>query len=341
MEKIYLLSCENAMPFVHSLLKELAKFCTKDEFRLLASTENYFANGEVKATLQESVRGKNIFILQCVESSAYLDKADKKHSLNDNIIALFTTIDAAKRDGAAKITVLLLPYPYSRQEKPRLREPITASLIAQFLESQGITAIVSVDIHAEAIAGFLKNVSFININTSNIMINYFQSHYAEQLNNLVVVSPDIGGAVRARYFASKLKSGLALVSKERDYTKQNKVEKVTLIGEVSGKNALIVDDMIDTGGTMVSVIKLLKKEDVKEIYIISALALFSPPCVERFDILYRDGLLHKVITTDIIHHGNDFVDNNQWCEVMSLAPLFAKLLSTLTKGRSVAELLEN
>ncbi len=341
MEKIYLLSCQNALPFVQSVLQELGKFCTQNEFHFVKSSENYFANGEVKTVIEESVRGKEVFIVQSVESSQYNQNVLHKRTLNDNLMALFTAIDAAQRAGAKAVHVLLLPYPYSRQDKQKSREPITARIIAQFLESLNVHTLITVDIHAESIAGFFRKTHFLNINTSNLLIKHFLQNYGQEMEDLVVVSPDVGGAVRARYYASKLQANLALVSKERDYTQLNKVEKVTLIGDVQDKYALIVDDMIDTGGTMVNVVKLLKENSVKKILIAAPLGLFSSPCAQRFDSLFQEKLLDKVIVTNAINHGDAFAFDHEWLEVISLAPFFAQLFVCLAKKGSVTELLEN
>jgi len=338
-ERIHLLCCANARIFAQNIIEELSKFCTKDDFHVIKSSEYYFANGEIKTVIEDSIRGKSIYIVQCIESSSQLVE-ERKKSINDNLMALFTAIDAVRRAGAEKTHVILMPFPYSRQEKQKFREPITASIIAQFLESLGITTLVTVDIHAEAIAGFFRSTNLLNIQSANTLIKHLQTKHVEYLTNLVVVSPDVGGASRARYFASKLGSDLALVSKERDYSQLNKVERVTLIGNVKNKNALVVDDMIDTGGTIVNVVKILKQNGVKNIFVCCAFPLFSPPCIQRFDALYNEQLLDKVIATDAINHGQDFADNHPWYEQVSIAPLFAQILSTLSKNGSISELLE-
>ncbi len=184
--------------------------------------------------------------------------------VSDNILALKTLINSARISGASKINVILPTFPFSRQDKSFSREGITAKMFAQEIELLGVNTLIALDIHNLAIAGFFDKCIFENLKGFRDITRFVKKNMP--LENLVVSSPDIGGLKRAEGYASELKIDLISIYKERSYTKIDQIDKMYILGEVIGKNVLLVDDMIDTGGTLYNAAKLLKKEGANEIY---------------------------------------------------------------------------
>lgn len=332
--KLGIIACSSGKYFAEEMLKTLGTICQPGECRLIDTKESTFANGETKTVINEHIRGDDIFIVQCVD-----DPLSEK-SVNDLFMELLTAVDATKRSDAGHITPVVFPFPYSRQEKQGAREPITASIVVRTLEDAGATGIMTLDVHAEAIGGFFRKAIFFNLYASHAIIRYFTKQFNIDPLDLVVVSPDAGGAKRARYFARTIGSKLAIVNKERDYSKVNVVEKVTLIGDIKKKNALIVDDMIDTGGTMCSVAELLKEKGVENIYMACSYALLHGKAVERFDDLYKRGIIKAVIGTNVVHRGEEFEKNYPWYKSVSMASFFAKVIKKINEEKSTLEVFD-
>jgi len=331
--KLTIISCEAGQYFADSLVKELAKFRSEQEIRHVNMKEEMFANGEIKVAIEKSVRGDDVFIVQCVENPHH------PKSINDRLMAMFCAIDAARRAGASFVNLIVPTYPYARQEKKKAREPITASLIANVLESLSLNSIITLDVHADAITGFFQTSDFINLFAANTIMRHLNTNYADLVNNLVVVSPDTGGAPRARFYARKLGAELALMNKERDYSTINVVEKVTLIGDVTGKNVLLVDDIVDTGGTIVGVINELKKHGAKEVLVATTFPLMNGKCIDKFVELFNSGSLKALIGTDAVYHNEKFFELNPWYKEVSIAPLFAKVINTINLRKPISDVI--
>ena len=299
--------------------------------RLTDTEEVHFANGEMKTVIHENIRGDDHYIVQC------MDDPLSDRSINDNLMALLTAINAAYQSDADSITVIIPQYPYSRQERKKTREGITAKQIAQFIEVSGAHRVITLDVHAEAIMGFFSTARLEDLHASRTIINHFKQHY--ETGNLIITSADVGGAEKARFYSKAMQTDLAIVDKARDYSKTSVVESMRLVGDVEGKNVLIPDDMISTGGTIVNAAKLLREHGAKKIYAACSLPFFNGKATRILAEAYDQGYIERVIGTDAVMHGSDFIKNNPWYDEISIAPLFAKVIHNINAKRSVSELL--
>ena len=224
-----------------------------------------FSEGEIRVQIQENIRGKDLFIVQptCPPS-------------NDNLMELLIMIDAARRASAKRITAVLPYYGYARQDrKDQPRVPITAKLVANLIVAAGAKRVLTMDLHANQIQGFF-DIPVDHLYAINALCDYFKE---KNLKNLVVVSPDVGGIKMARAYAKYLGAGLAIVDKRRD--NPEKTEVMHILGNVKGKNAVLVDDICATAGSLVEAIGALKKKGVKDVYAAISHGILSGPAVER------------------------------------------------------------
>ena len=300
-------------------------------FRLTDSDEIIFANGEIKTVINENIRGDDHYIVQC------MDDPLSTNSINDNLMALLTAVNAAFQSDADSITVVIPQFPYSRQERKKTREGITAKQIARFLEDSGADRVITLDVHAEAIMGFFNKAKLEDLHASRTIINHFLEHYDH--SNLIVTSADVGGAEKARFYSKALQTELAIVDKARDYSHASVIESMRLVGDVKSKNVFIPDDMISTGGTIVNAAQLLKDNGAANIYVACSLPFFNGNAKEKLQKAYDEGLIKKVFGTDAVMHGEKFSEQNPWYEEISIAPLFAQVIYHINAKRSVSELL--
>lgn len=275
-----------------------------------------FADGEINVQIPVSVRRKDVFIIQptCGE-------------VNANIMEILLIADAARRASANEI-ILICPYfGYSRQDRkcdPRV--PVSASLIASMLEHSGVSRIITLDIHSEQQQGFFKG-PWDNLYASYILVPYIKKL---KIKNLVVVSPDKGGAVRATAYARRLDAeGLAIVYKERDTSVKNSSKALDMIGDVQNKNVVIVDDIIDTAGSITNAEKLLYSRGAKDVCVVATHGIFSPPAAERLS----KSSLTRVVVTDSIPLNND-IKSLPNVKVISIAGLLAKAILATHTGIS-------
>jgi ribose-phosphate pyrophosphokinase len=308
-----------------------------------------FPNGEVKAEIQESIRGKDVYIFQDVENhcpvrfSGYKDGITL--SINDHLFTLFVTIDAAQRAGAAHITLVIPNYPYARQHKAKGREGLAASRIGQMFESLGVGTIISLDIHSRDIINSFTRMRLENLHASYQIIRTLFNMDGILNDDFVVVSPDTGAVDRNKFFASALKKPLALLYKERDYSKfgpnalESNISQMRLLGNVMDKTVFMADDLLGTGGTLIKGMKLLKENGARKVICSISLPLFSGDAVSYFDDAYRDGLFYRLIGTNAIHH--EEVLNREWYISVNISGLFAKVISRLHQGLSISSLLDN
>ena len=332
---IAVMACKSGLPFAEKILSHLNNYLSQDyedPIKLISTEEIVFANSEIKTVISESIRGSDLFIIQDVENST------NDNSIDENLRALKTAIDTARRSDAKYITAIIPVFPYARQDKQMVRESITSAMVAEEIEDCGADKIITLDIHNTAIAGFFRKARFENLLASKNIIDHVKENIP--LNNLVVVAPDEGGTKRASYYAQVLGTKLAIVYKERDYSQVSRIEKTTLLGDVSGKDVLIVDDMISTGGTLYHIAKMLKDQfQAKNIYLSCSLPLFNPPALDRFKELYESDKIRGVIGTDAVHHGSDFAKNNPWFTEVSVAKYFAKVIYNTNNYDSLSKLL--
>ena len=244
------------------------------------ATLNKFSDGEISVQITESVRGQDVFIIQPTCAPA-----------NDHLMELLIMVDALKRSSAKSISAVIPYYGYARQDrKAAPRVPITAKLVADILETAGISRVVTIDLHAAQIQGFF-NIPADNLFGSILFANYIKS---KNLKNPIIASPDIGGVARARSYADKLGYDLIIVDKKRE--KANMSEVMNIIGDVKGKDVILVDDMIDTAGTIVKAAEVLKKKGANSVMACCTHGVLSGPAYERIE----KGELDELVISDTI-----------------------------------------
>src|ERR671935_1758853 len=223
-----------------------------------------FSDGEIQIEIEENVRGRDVFLVQSTSTP-----------VNDHLMELLIMIDAARRASAASITAVVPYYGYGRQDrKVAPRTPITARLVADLIEAAGATRVVSMDMHAGQIQGFF-NIPFDHLYAAPVLLDHMKRKFEGNSDNLVVVSPDAGGVERARAYSKRLGAGLGIVDKRR--TKPNVAEVLNVIGDVSGKVAIILDDMIDTAGTLTQAANALVDKGASRVYAYATHAVLSGP----------------------------------------------------------------
>jgi len=309
-----------------------------------------FANGEFKAEINSSVKGMNIFIIQDVENHYPISfnggAEEYKLSVNDHIFLLFVTMDAARQAGAASVTLVLPTYPYSRQHKKKGREALTASRFGQICEFMGANRIITIDIHSKEIENSFKNLILENLHGSYQVLLKLKDLVDFDDPDLVVVSPDTGAVDRNKFFAGNLQKPLAMLYKERDYSKisqnagKSNITHIRLLGDVKGKTVFMADDMLGTGGTLIMAMKALKKFGAKKIICSISLPIFSGDAVRFFDKAYKEGLFEYIIGTNAVYHGEDLL-GREWFVSASVSDLIARSISRLYHERSLSPLLDN
>ncbi len=282
-----------------------------------SATVKQFSDGEVHLQVQENVRGADVFVVQ--PTCTPVDR---------NLMELLLMMDALKRASAERITAVLPYYGYARQDrKDRPRMPISARLVASVIERAGADRILALDLHAAQIQGFF-DVPVDHLFSLPVMIDYFSEMGGE---GLTVVSPDAGGVERARAFAKRLGSPLAIIDKRR--TDVNVAEVMHIIGEVEGQDCLIVDDLIDTAGTLVKAAEALLAQGAKSVRASATHAVLSGPAVERIE---ASEISEVVVTNSIPLRGA--ADNCTRIKQLSVAPLLAKAIQSIHEDGSVSTL---
>ncbi len=277
-----------------------------------------FSDGETTVEIQQNVRGREVFVLQSTCAPT-----------NDNLMELLVMVDALKRASAQRITAVMPYFGYARQDRrPRsTRVPISARVVANMLEAVGVNRLLTMDLHADQIQGFF-NIPVDNIYASPVLLSDLQ---AKKYDDLVVVSPDVGGVVRARALAKQLGCDLAIIDKRRP--KANVSEVMHVIGEIDGRNCVIMDDMIDTAGTLVKAAEVLKERGAKSVYAYCTHAVFSGPAIERIKASHLD----EVVITNTIPLA-DVAKGSGKIRQLSTAFLFAETIRRITDGESVTSL---
>jgi len=276
-----------------------------------------FSDGEVQIEITENVRSKDIFVVQ---STCW--------PVNDNLVELLLMIDAFKRSSASRITAVIPYYGYARQDKkvaPRV--PISAKLIADLLTVSGADRVITMDLHAGQIQGFF-DIPVDNLFAAPVIIDYIKNNYNK---NFVIVSPDAGGVERARAFAKRLESELAIVDKRRE--SPNKAEAMAVIGDVKGKIAVILDDMVDTAGTLTEAANAIMKHGATEVHACCTHPVLSGPALDRI----QSSVLKSIVVTDSIPL-NPKTAACEKIKVLSVAELFGEAIVRCHNGDSVTSL---
>lgn len=278
-----------------------------------------FANGEIFCEIEKNVRGADVFIVQTTSAP-----------VNDNLMELLIMIDALKRASAASITAVVPHYGYSRQDrKASPRTPISAKLVADILTVAGASRVITMDLHAGQIQGFF-DIPFDNIYASPVFLNYIKNNIA--IDNLTLVSPDAGGVERVRWYAKKLGRDIAMIDKRR--TGPNVAKAMNIVGNVEGQDVIIVDDMIDTAGTLIEAAKTLKDHGAQKIYSFATHGVFSPPAAERIGNCDE---LEAVIVTDTIPL-SDELKKVEKIKVLSTSEILSKAIHRTFNHDSVSSL---
>lgn len=279
-----------------------------------------FADGEVFVQVGESVRNKDVYVIQ----------PTGRPSSNENWMELYCIIDALKRASAKRITAVIPYYGYSRQDrKNEPRVPITAKLVANLLTESGVGRVLSLDLHAAQIQGFF-DIPVDHMQSKNIFLEKIRKDL--DISNSIIVSPDIGGIGRARLIAKALKLDIAIIDKRRD--RANECEVMNIIGDVKGKDAIIIDDIIDTGGTLIKSINALKQSGMRKIFVFITHAVCSGDVYERINA----SEIEKLYITDSLKVINERLGNK--IEVISVAPAIADAIRHIHTEMSISVLFD-
>ncbi|MBD2035939.1 ribose-phosphate pyrophosphokinase [Phormidium sp. FACHB-592] len=296
------------------LAQEVARYLGMD---LSPMVRKRFADGELYIQIQESIRGCDVYLLQ-----------PSCRPVNDNLMELLIMVDACRRASARQITAVMPYYGYARADRKTAgRESISAKLVANLITQAGANRVLAMDLHSAQIQGYF-DIPLDHVYGSPTLIDYLSS---KQLSDLVVVSPDVGGVARARAFAKKLGDApLAIIDKRRQA--HNVAEVMNLIGDVKGKTAVLVDDMIDTAGTIIEGARLLKQEGARQVYACATHAVFSPPAIERLS----SGLFEEVIVTNTI----PIPESDQFPQltILSVANLLGETIWRIHEDTSVSSM---
>ncbi len=277
-----------------------------------------FSDGEVRVEVQQNVRARDVFVVQptCAPT-------------NENLMEMCILVDALKRASARRITAVVPYFGYARQDRrPRsTRVPISAKVVANMLQSVGVERLLTMDLHADQIQGFF-DIPVDNIYASPVLLSDLKS---KNYQNLVVVSPDVGGVVRARALAKQLGCDLAIIDKRRG--NPNESEVMHVIGDIDGRTCVIMDDMIDTAGTLVAAAEVLKQRGAKRVFAYCTHPVFSGPAIDRI----RESQMDEVVVTNTIPL-NDRAKDCKNIRQLSVAFLFAETIRRISDGESVTSL---
>jgi ribose-phosphate pyrophosphokinase len=278
-----------------------------------------FSDGEVTVEITQNVRARDVFVVQSTCAPT-----------NEHLMELLIMVDALKRASAERISAVIPYFGYARQDRrPRsTRVPISAKLVANLLQTAGVARVLTMDLHADQIQGFF-DIPVDNIYASPVLLGDLRQKNYE---DLIVVSPDVGGVVRARALAKQLGCDLAIIDKRRP--KANVSEVMHVIGEIEGRNCVIMDDMIDTAGTLVKAAEVLKERGAKKVYAYCTHPIFSGPAIDRVS---KGTALDEVVVTNTIPLGEGAKACSR-IRPVSVAPLFAETISRIAKGESVMSL---
>ncbi len=278
-----------------------------------------FSDGEISVNIEESVRGHDVFVVQSTSKPA-----------NEHLMELLIMADAIKRASARTLSVIMPYYGYSRQDrKAKSRQPITAKLIADMLQVAGVDRLICIDLHAAQIQGFF-NVPIDNFPAAPLLADYFL--YNKQLENIVVVSPDHGGVTRARIFARILNAPLAIIDKRRP--EPNKAEVQNIIGDVSGRVAIMVDDIIDTAGTLIAGAEALIKAGATQVFAAATHPVFSGDALERIE----NSIISEVIVTNTIHIPD--VYKSKKITQLSIGSLLGQSILHIAKDEPISQIFD-
>ena len=298
---------------------KLSKDISKNlKLKLINTNIRRFADGEIYIEINENIRGNSVFVIQSTSNPA-----------NDNIMELLLVIDALKRSSAKTITAVIPYFGYARQDrKVAPRTSISAKVVANLISNAGATRVVTVDLHAGQIQGFF-DMPVDNLFTAPLFAKYIKKNLGSK--KLICVSPDVGGVARTRSLATRIKADLAIIDKRRPAP--GKSELMNIIGDVKNKTCIIVDDIIDSGGTIVNAVEALKKNGANEVYVFITHAVLSGDAVNKI----KKSKIKKLIITDTIDNAQKLKNNNK-IQVLSIASLMSEAIKRIANSNSVSDL---
>lgn len=280
-----------------------------------------FSDGEISVDIRETVRGVDVFLIQ-----------PTNEPVNDNLMELLIMIDAFRRASAGRITAVMPYYGYARQDrKAKARDPITAKLVADILTAAGADRVLTMDLHASQIQGYF-NIPVDHLLGVPILGKYFAENGFDQRDDVVVVSPDLGSVTRARKFADRLHAPIAIIDKRRP--KPNVAEVMNIIGDIKGKTCILIDDMIDTAGTITNGANALMKMGANEVYACCTHSVLSGPAIERIN----ESVIKELIMLNTIDLPE--TKNSPKFKVLSVAPVFAEAVRRIYEEMSVSKLFD-
>jgi ribose-phosphate pyrophosphokinase len=289
--------------------------------KLTEATIRRFSDQEIFVEVQENVRGEDVFLIQSTSAPA-----------NENLMELMITLDALKRASARRITVVIPYFGYARQDrKPGPRTPITAKLVANLITTAGANRVLTVDLHAGQIQGFF-DIPLDHLYARPVIVEDIKSHFTDA-QNIMVVSPDVGGVVRARSLAGKLGADLAIVDKRRD--RANASEVMNIIGDVTGRDCILFDDIVDTAGTLCNAAEALLEKGAKSVSAYVTHGVLSGPAIERV----TKSKLTSLVVTDTIA-ATDAARACKNIRFVSVAPLLAEGIRRISEESSVSSLFD-
>lgn len=317
------MSFSDLMLFALSSNQELAQRVSHEMgLPLGKSTVRQFSDGEIQVNIEESIRGKDVYILQSTSSP-----------VNDNLMEILIMVDALKRASAQSINVVMPYYGYARQDrKARAREPITSKLVANMLEVAGVDRLLTIDLHAAQIQGFF-DIPVDHLMGAPLIADYFDRHGLVG-NDVVIVSPDHGGVTRARKLAQFLQTPIAIIDKRRSVTKMNTSEVMNIIGNVKGKKCILIDDMIDTAGTICHAADALAEAGATAVYASCTHPVLSGPALENIE----KSAIQKLVVLDTIYLPEERLIDK--IEQISIAELIAEAITRIHEKRPLSPLFE-
>ena len=300
-----------------SLARDICKLIG---IQLGSSEIGHFADGEVFASIYESVRGSDVFLIQSTS-----------RPVNDNLMELLIMIDAMKRASAGRITAVIPYFGYARQDrKTKPRDPISSKLVANMLTAAGADRVLTMDLHAAQIQGFF-DIPVDNLYGNPVFVDYYAKKFGEKCEEMVVVSPDVGSVSRARAFAQKLHMNLAIVDKRRQ--KANQCEVMNVIGDVEGKDCILFDDMVDTAGSLCNAAKaIVEVGGAKNVYACASHAVLSGPAIERIN----NSVITELAFLDTIAAIDPSLSSK--IKYLTVAPMFAEAIERIYQEISVSKL---
>lgn len=300
------------------LAKDIANVLGVD---LGKSKVSKFSDGEISVDINETVRGADVFVVQ-----------PTNFPVNDNLMELLIMMDAFKRASAGRITAVIPYYGYARQDrKTKARDPITAKLVADLIATAGADRVLTMDLHAAQIQGYF-NIPLDNLMGAPLLSNYFVGKGFKDNDDVVVVSPDLGSVTRARKFADKLNAPIAIIDKRRP--RANVCEIMNIIGDIKGKTAILVDDMIDTAGTIANAANALMDLGAKEVYACCSHGVLSGPAIDRI----KECAIKELIMLNTINVKSDRMIDK--IKTLSVAPIFAEAIKRVYEDLPISKLFE-